>query len=405
MHIEVIRDADGLRRIGSQWERFITGTRNDIPFNHWIWFETLWTNMDLKKWNVFILTAWEDDRLMGVGAMQSAARNLLGIKYTEFKGLENILTEKYSWLLPENETMAKQVCGMFLDYLRKESGGRYMLTWKNTYFEDESFKIFQSVLAQRKHFLTIRSKRYPILVNFPPKSEEILPNLGKKHKKGMQRKRKRYESMGGEVSYHNHPESDLTSRLEQCWDLEAASWKGLLGTAIAQHADLRTFLDQIAPEFIKRNKFLLVTMYHENNLVAFSYCLLDKETLYGIKISYHSAYHKLSPGAILIHYTLEWARANGHQKANLCGDSQDWKTAWSKETYRAGQMVAISQGLPSKALYFYRYGWKDWLKKHRSLIRLRDWWNQWLWKLMQEHDSPNSARDHLIIKLGRKFRL
>lgn len=125
----------------------------------------------------------------------------------------------------------------------------------------------------------------------------------------------------------------LSGVLDECFELEAASWKGANGSAIASRPDTLRFYTRLAEEALKAGCLGLYTLRLDGKLAAFEYCLLDAHLVYLLKLSFDAQLGRQSPGNVLRWEILRRLTGAGRIQAYDFGIVSEWKMRWTETVW------------------------------------------------------------------------
>jgi len=140
--------------------------------------------------------------------------------------------------------------------------------------------------------------------------------------------------------------TNLAQLLEEGFRVEALSWKGAQGTAIALDARTRGFYGAIARWASARGWLRLAFLRLDGRAIAFQFDLEADGTYYSLKIGYDPAFGRYSPGKLLAYSMVARAVSSGLATYELLGLDEPWKDRWTS-TFR--EYVRIDAYAPSPA--------------------------------------------------------
>jgi CelD/BcsL family acetyltransferase involved in cellulose biosynthesis len=111
--------------------------------------------------------------------------------------------------------------------------------------------------------------------------------------------------------------------------LEASSWKGRAGTAIACEAKLVAFYAAIARVFARRGQLTLAFLRARGRRIAGCFALEDAETFHLLKIAHDPEYAHYGPGQLLVRETALDAGRRGLIRYDLLGHDTAYKMKWT----------------------------------------------------------------------------
>jgi CelD/BcsL family acetyltransferase involved in cellulose biosynthesis len=127
--------------------------------------------------------------------------------------------------------------------------------------------------------------------------------------------------------------TNLAGLLDEGFSVEALSWKGAQGTAIASNSRTRGFYDAVARWACARGWLRLAFLRMDGRAIAFQLDLEAERTYYSLKIGYDPAFDRYSPGKLLAYAMVARAVSTGLATYELLGTDEPWKDRWTS-TFR-----------------------------------------------------------------------
>ncbi len=140
-------------------------------------------------------------------------------------------------------------------------------------------------------------------------------------------------------------------RLREFFELEAAGWKGSMGTAIGSDARLVSFYENVAASFAKLGEFTLYSLTLGNRPLAMQFGLTSGRTYYMPKVAYDENEHRCSPGQILVLEVLEDLQRRGVQRYEFLGSASRWKNVWTASDTQHAHCYIFRPNLRGRLLY------------------------------------------------------
>jgi CelD/BcsL family acetyltransferase involved in cellulose biosynthesis len=127
------------------------------------------------------------------------------------------------------------------------------------------------------------------------------------------------------------------SRLDKClaeaFAIERSGWKAARGTAISSRPQTQQFYTEIARWAADRDWLRMVFLRVAGRPVAFHFALEQCGVYFALKGGFDPAFHRFSPGRLLIRATLERAFERGLQRYELLGEADDYKLRWASASH------------------------------------------------------------------------
>jgi CelD/BcsL family acetyltransferase involved in cellulose biosynthesis len=117
--------------------------------------------------------------------------------------------------------------------------------------------------------------------------------------------------------------------LDEGLALEAAGWKGGLGTAIACNARLTRFYHALARSFARRGQLTLAFLRAQEKRIAFHFALEDGRVYFLLKPGFDPAFSQFGPGQLLVREAAADAARRGLSEFDFLGWDMEWKREWT----------------------------------------------------------------------------
>jgi CelD/BcsL family acetyltransferase involved in cellulose biosynthesis len=121
-------------------------------------------------------------------------------------------------------------------------------------------------------------------------------SIGKKRRKELRRQRHRLADIGPLNFAIATTPAETAAALQDFFALEADGWKGRTGTAMAQHPDIRRFVETATGALAARGQFQVARLYCQSQPIACALTLKSGPGAWGWKIAYDERFASGSPG-------------------------------------------------------------------------------------------------------------
>lgn len=138
----------------------------------------------------------------------------------------------------------------------------------------------------------------------------------------------------------------LDEFLDEGFGVEASSWKGAGGTAIASQDSTRSFYRDVAHWAASAGWLRLAFLRLDGRAIAFQFDLECGRTYYSLKIGFDPEYERFSPGKLLAYTMVSRAVTSGLVRYELLGTAEAWKYRWTETSH---ERVALRSFAPSAA--------------------------------------------------------
>ena len=174
--------------------------------------------------------------------------------------------------------------------------------------------------------------------------EEIFHGFSKNMQANLRRARNRWtKETDGRFFIVTEP-AEMQARFQDFLRLEASGWKGASGsrTAIALHSDLKLFYETLLNGFSSSGSVQLHCLELRGEVIAADFCVSDHDTLYLLKTGYNEDWSRLSPGALLCEYALQYAASEASIKhVNLIAD-MEWSRSWRPKIFEVQNLILFN---------------------------------------------------------------
>ncbi len=147
------------------------------------------------------------------------------------------------------------------------------------------------------------------------------------------RRASRRAAQGGELRFEVHapsPGPALDQLLDDAYDVEARSWKGAGGTALAVDPQLGPFYRRLAHAAAQAGMLRLCFLRIGGRAAAMQLALQAEGRFWLMKIGYDAAFARCSPGQLLMLHTIGHAAAEQLDSFEMLGNAAPWTAGWTQ---------------------------------------------------------------------------
>ena len=170
----------------------------------------------------------------------------------------------------------------------------------------------------------------------PTSADELDQQLGSKFRGNLRRRAKKLAAEVGAIALErvdaaSLDAAELDARLDEGFALEAAGWKGELGTAIACDPKLNRHYRALAHTFARRGQLACYFLTVGGRRVAFHFALVDEHTYYLLKPGFDPALSSYGLGHLLVDAVARDLITRGVRELDFLGDDMPWKRDWTDQ--------------------------------------------------------------------------
>ncbi len=297
-----------LAALAPEWDELADRTRA-MPFVRPGWCEAWWSAFGAGQ--LELLTVREDGRLCGVLPLE---RNRGSVRSPT-----NWESPDFAFLADGPEPRRELARGL-LAHAGRSASIQFLAA------DGDDLQACRAAAGERRFRTLERTlERSPYLV-LEGDFETYFRSRGKNLVDSVRRRRRRLAEEGVvefEVVDGRERREEL---LREGYALEGSGWKQ--DTAIDARDDARRFYDAVTAWAADRGILRLAFLRLDGRAVAFQLALEEHGVFYYYKAGYDPAYHRFSPGKLLIGSLLERAFEQGLERVELLGADEPWKLEW-----------------------------------------------------------------------------
>jgi CelD/BcsL family acetyltransferase involved in cellulose biosynthesis len=172
--------------------------------------------------------------------------------------------------------------------------------------------------------------------------------LSSRRASDMRRSRRRAEGEGEvEVDLLTPAVSEVDELLDEAFAIEARSWKGREGTALAMDAERGAFYRRFSASAAERGELRLAFLRFGDRRVAMQLDVQWNSRLWLLKIGHDDDVKRCSPGMLLLLEVVRAAAADGLEAVQLLGGVEPWTSMWTDDVNPCVTVAAYPPGVAS----------------------------------------------------------
>jgi CelD/BcsL family acetyltransferase involved in cellulose biosynthesis len=169
--------------------------------------------------------------------------------------------------------------------------------------------------------------------------DETERQLSARRRQDLRRARRRAEATPG----------DVDAIFDLAFAVEARSWKGRRGSALAADALRSRFYRTYGRAAAAAGMLRVALLWIGGSPVAMQIGVERTEALWLLKIGYDEAFAACSPGQLLMLETLGWAAGRGLERCEFLGTVAPWTRVWTREEWPCTSVLACPASLQGAA--------------------------------------------------------
>jgi CelD/BcsL family acetyltransferase involved in cellulose biosynthesis len=174
--------------------------------------------------------------------------------------------------------------------------------------------------------------------------------LGARRRQDLRRARRRAEARGDvRAVMHAPAPGDVDAIFDLAFAVEARSWKGRGGSALAADALRSRFYRTYGHAAAAAGMLRVALLWIGGSPVAMQIAVERADALWLLKIGYDEAFGACSPGQLLMLETLGWAAGRGLERCEFLGAVAPWTRVWTREEWACTSVLACPASLQGAA--------------------------------------------------------
>lgn len=347
MEIKVIKNIDLFSQLEDKWNSLLQRCENrDILFSHQWYY--CWANSFILDNELFVVTAKDSEKYHAILPLIKIKYKKKGITFKALKSITNDFSERFDILFakPSSDIISQMLKKAFdasrskILILEKLPENSLMLRYIN-----------DSCDLLGYHYI-IKNQYENSLIRIEDNFEDYFNRLASKFKKNVRAAEKKTFQRGAIELARPKSQEDLDDILERGFKVEAQSWKGKVGSAIAQNEKVKNFYSRLAREYFKSGNLELFLLKNCEDDIAFLFCIGNYGCIKALKIGMNEKFRNIGPGMMISKKVLETMFLEKKYKLwDFGGGPARWKSDWSNETEKYYKVFIFKNSMLGKILY------------------------------------------------------
>ena len=330
--IEIINCSSGLASIADQWNAL--ADRFKTPLLRYEWFSAS-AQAFCPPGKLSVAIARSGSEIVAIAPL--VFNPTFGIKRLELLGT-SVLGEPSGFLYKDKESL--------LDLLHNCLSYRKPVFFRGLSSDSQEFEYLKNESNHRFRYTKIDSFASP-WIPIETGWDEYYATISADRRSTFRRMEKRAKQLG-EIKYEiiaPKPE-ELSTLLPEVFQIEMASWKSRVGTALQTHALLGNFFSLYSKDMAKLGMLRIAFLKIGGKAVAAQLLVEYANRLWVFKIGYDEAYSRCSPGSLLMNEVIHYAFDKKLEAFEMLGTNQAWLNVWPNKLheYQNYRLYPIAPG-------------------------------------------------------------
>jgi CelD/BcsL family acetyltransferase involved in cellulose biosynthesis len=354
-------------RLAPVWDRLMEEARLDNPFLSYACLRTAWDCFGADN-RLLILVVQDDGETVAIAPLMIGTERLLGVRVRRVGFIHHVAVERLDFIVARRHA---QAYAAVWEYLRRRSNEWDLLKLPQL---SSASRLLAELprCAARDGFLTgFWRSSDSMYVAVRGAWDPYLERLDARHRSNLRRRLRRLFGEHTVVVDQITAIEDVDAALEDGLRIEAAGWKGEMGTAIASNPDIRRFYTELARRCAARGWLRLRFLNVDGRRIAFSYALVCRNVLYSLKGAYDPDSAAHSPFTLLSYLMLKDAFEHGLSRYEFLGPGDPWKAAWTRKSVPHCWLFVLPGSPWGRMLHWLKFGLIPWWRRNPVLAALR----------------------------------
>lgn len=365
LKITKISNYSEFKRHKEAWEDLLSRSKIDNVFLTHEWIGAYIKHFCKDK-ELLLLNIFEDKQLIGIVPLMIDKRRYFGLPVRVVCFIGTMVSDRMDFILNGNR---KIMITLILDYLMRMKTKWDFIDFQEIAAYTDTAEVIKKWLHREKIANIIDPLKKSFLVEFNGNSSSLLEKFSDRFYK---KARKIYNKWSGlDFKFERYFRKDFkTEETFFCIDkLEEKSWKGERKVGLFSNQDSRNFYREIFGKFSKNNWVDLSILNIDKKPIAYIFNYCYNKRLYNYNMAFDRRYSCLSPGTLLMFWTLKDSTAKNISEFDFGRGEEAWKERITKDFVTHARIRIFKNTFYSVFLYWIQSKIAPYGKKIKMLAR------------------------------------
>jgi CelD/BcsL family acetyltransferase involved in cellulose biosynthesis len=334
--VQTISDFAAFVATRPAWDLLVKNAAITHPFLDHSWIRGWWESFGVGR-KLNILTVTHADELVGIAPLMISSERIYGLPVRVVGSIYNDHTPRFDFIVSRDYA---QVCEAVWRHLWEHRAEWDVLRFCQLESTSPTLSQFHRLAGNQDCLLGVWPSNESPYLHLTNRFNDHFATLPRGLRANIRRRMKRLEEIGPVEFEQVTDEAEIDNALADALRMEAGTWKGAAGTAIACDQSVAGFYSSIAHSAARQGTLYFTFLRLNGQRIAFDLSLIYDQRLFKLKPGYLQEYHACSPGQQLTTMTIRDAFERGLWEVDFLGSADEWKLAWTK-TVRRNQWVHV----------------------------------------------------------------
>jgi CelD/BcsL family acetyltransferase involved in cellulose biosynthesis len=355
-----------IEKIFDEWTELCEEGASNEPFFRPEWFTVFVENFEKE---ILLLTVRRAGKLRAVLPLAKRKGNLHGIPVKSLEAVYNLNTQRFDLIHGADETEREEIVKAVWREIKRQA--KWSVLEFRQVKKDSWLNDLLAVAESENYHTGIWQMDGAPFVNFPQGDdkeklvEEYFSSLKKHFRRDLKRRLSRLKEQSAVefvVTRGYQPEL-----MQKFFELEARSWKGRIGTAVACDPKVVKLHDDFARAVAAKNALFIYELKFDGKTIAMSINIMyDRKTIFW-KTSFDEEYKRFSPGNLVIREFLVDAIRNDSVELDMLSPATDYKRVWASGEHEHVAFYIFQRGILGRLLWNWKFSVINRLRKLKKM--------------------------------------
>jgi len=349
--LKVISSYDEFEGYKDRWVSALSkaGIDNIFLTHEWI---SAYIKHFFKNKELLILIVFNGEDIGGIAPLMIRRHRCKGLpaRTVCFIGVE--ASDRMDFILCGDKESALR---MMLGYLMEIKDKWDFIDLEELTVCSESVKVINDYLAKNRITHLAGPLRKAFFIEFNGKREFIFNRFSKRFDRRLRKLRNRLPDLKLEVKRYIGEKMESEKLFSEVSRIEGLSWKGRKGIGIFSDPESRNFHREVLHELTEKGRVDISILSANEIPIAYIYNYLSGNMVYSYNMAFDSRYSNISPGTVLILWSLKDSAAREISEFDFLRGDDLWKFAFTSDFRPHNRIRIFKNTVYSRFLYLRQF--------------------------------------------------
>lgn len=364
-----VSDYSGFKNYKDRWEELLSRSHADNIFLTYEWIDACIRHFCSKE-KLLVLNIYNGDRLAGIAPLMIRRHKYFGLPVRSVCFIGTGISDRMDFILYQDK---EEIVTVAMDYLMGIKSEWDFINLEEMPEKSGTFEAIRKYLIQKRVTSFFGPKKKSFYIVTGKDKGALSSDFSKKFSRKFKKVANKYGDL--KLGFERHigigmPQDSIFPELEA---IENRSWKGDERSGIFSRPDSAGFHKDILNKFSKSGFLDLSLLILDSRPIAYMYNYIYSKRSYNYSIAHDKRYCTISPGTLLMLWTISDSQSRGIEEFDFTRGEDDWKTRFTSDFRMHERARVFKDSLYSRVLYFLQARIMPYMKNKKLLYNL--WMN------------------------------